>query len=145
MLSVLGRVPACAMSLAVARSGLLAGSTISVTKYADTVRHENPISAGCNPVGRIRIAFDDGLSSILVRADAARSTLPAMAGIRNGAVPHTTALRDACRSSLSTVRTDASVPTDAGLSAGVSAGMSTLPAAHSGLRADLCAAKRKRN
>jgi hypothetical protein len=110
----------------------LAGSTIFVTKYADTVRHENPISAGRNLVGPIRVAFDDGLSSTLERAT--RSTLPAVARLCYGSLPHTRAVRGALRA-VST--TDAGLPTVSTSDADVSA----LPAAHSGLRADLCAAR----
>jgi hypothetical protein len=155
MLRVLARVPPCAMSLAVARSGLLAGSTIFVTNYVDTVRHENPISAGCSLVGRIRVAFDDGLSSSMVRR-AARSTVPPVARLCHDSLPHSATLCGAvCAvptsgSGLCAVPTSGAglcaVPTSgAGLPSvpTADAGVSALPSARSGVRADLCTAKRQ--
>jgi len=147
MLRVLGRVRPCATSLAVARSGLLAGSTIFVTNYADTVRHENPISAGCSLFGRICVAFDDGLSSTLVRR-AARSTVPSVAGLCHDSLPHSSTVCNAlCAVSTSGAGLCAVPTSGAGLpsvpsaDAGVSAGVPALPCAGSGVRADLCTAK----
>lgn len=149
MLRVLARVPPCAMSLAVARSGLLAGSTIFVTNYADTVRHENPISAGCSLVGRIRVAFDDGLSSSMVRRPA-RSVMPSMAGLCHDSLPHSATLCGAvCAVPASGARlcavptSGARLPAVPSADAGVPAGVSALPSARAGVRADLCTANRQ--